>query len=67
MSNLIYLLIAVVLSAAGVLVLWLRTRSSSSPNSSIDEFHHKMRALAPDDDPYDPSDRGTVRRRNRGT
>jgi hypothetical protein len=35
-------------------VLWLRNRpSASSPRSSVEEFHHKMRALAPDD----PADR----------
>jgi len=65
MNNLVYLLIAVVLSVFGVVVLWLRTRASSSPTSSIDEFHDKMQALAPEPDrPGAPDDR-VVRRRPR--
>ena len=49
MSNLVFLLLAVIISVVGVTVLVLRSRPSSSPNSSIDQFHDKMRALAPDD------------------
>jgi hypothetical protein len=53
-SNLVYLLIAIVLSCIGLAILWVRNRpSATSPRSSVEEFHHKMRALAPDD----PSDR----------
>lgn len=53
-NNVAYLLIAIALSCIGLLVLWLRNRpSASSPKSSVEEFHHKMRALAPDD----PADR----------
>ena len=49
-SNLVYLLIALVLSGMGLLVLWARNRpSAASPRSSVEEFHHKMRALAPDE------------------
>lgn len=49
-SNLVYLLIAIALSAVGLLVLWIRTRPpTTSPRSSVEEFHHKMRALAPDE------------------
>lgn len=51
MSNLAFLLLAVVLSVAGVMVLWLRNRPATSRTSSIDEFSEKMRALAPDDAP----------------
>jgi hypothetical protein len=58
MSNLVYLLIAVVISVVGVLAVWYRGRPPTSPNSSIDQFSEKMRALAPQDDelpgPTDP-------------
>jgi hypothetical protein len=58
-SNLVYLLIAIVLSGVGLAILWLRNRpSTNSPRSSVEEFHHEMRALAPDE-PLD-------RRRGRG-
>lgn len=57
MSNLVFLLIAVVVSCVGVLVLWLRNRPTSSPHASIDEFSEKMRALAPDDDRPEPPGR----------
>jgi hypothetical protein len=63
MSNLAFLLVALVLSVFGVMVLWLRNRSSSSPHSSIDEFHEKMQALAPEPEPHSYSQDGVVRRR----
>lgn len=64
MNNLAFLLIALVLSVLGVAVLWLRNREPSSPHSTIDEFHEKMRALAPEPESHD----GVVRRRrNRGS
>jgi hypothetical protein len=51
MNPLVYLLIVVVLSGLGLLVLWIRSRPSpSSPRSSVEQFHDKMRALAPDAD-----------------
>ena len=51
MNPLVYLLIVVVLSGLGLLVLWVRSRPSpSSPRSSVEQFHDKMRALAPDTD-----------------
>lgn len=57
-SNLVYLLIAIVLSGIGLAILWVRNRpSATSPRSSVEEFHHKMRALAPDD-PGDRRGRG---------
>lgn len=60
-SNVVYLLVAVGVSAVGLLVLWLRNRPpASSPRSSVEEFHHTLRALAPDDD-HDRSDSGTGR------
>lgn len=61
MSNLVYLLIVVGLSALGLLVLWARTRAPSSPRSSVDQFHDKMRALAPDDE-HDGESAGRPRR-----
>ena len=49
-SNLWYLLIAIGLSCVGLAILWVRNRPpAASPRSSVEEFHHKMRALAPDD------------------
>ena len=48
MSNLLYLLLAFVLSGIGWLVLWLRHRQPSSVEYGIDEFNRELRALAPD-------------------
>jgi hypothetical protein len=49
-SNLWYLLIAVGLSCVGLMILWVRNRPrTNSPRSSVEEFHHEMRALAPDE------------------
>lgn len=54
-NNLVYLLIAVGVSAVGMLVLWMRNRPpASSPRSSVEEFHETLRALAPDES--DPTD-----------
>jgi hypothetical protein len=50
MSNVVYLLIVVGISAVGLVILWARTRAPSSPRSSVEQFNDKMRALAPDDD-----------------
>jgi hypothetical protein len=49
-SNLLYLLIAVVLSIAGSAILWLRYRRPRSLESGIDEFSRELRALAPKKD-----------------
>lgn len=49
MSNLIYLGIAVLLSVAGCLVIWLRNRKPTSLESGIEEFQRELRALAPND------------------
>ncbi|HEX9969034.1 MAG TPA: hypothetical protein VGB03_02765 [Acidimicrobiales bacterium] len=48
MNNLLYLLIAVALSALGWLVIWYRHRKPRSVESGIDEFARELRALAPD-------------------
>ena len=48
MSNLLYLLIALVLSGLGWLVIWLRHRQPTSLEYSIEEFSRELRALAPE-------------------
>lgn len=62
MSNVAFLLVAVVISVVGVSILVVRSRPPSSPNSSIDRFQEKMHALAPED----PQAEGQVVRRRRG-
>ena len=51
MSNLLYLGFAVVLSALGVLWIYLRNRKPTSLNAGIEEFQRELRALAPDKRP----------------
>lgn len=46
MGNLIFLVVAVVLSVVGSVWLWLRTRPPTSVMSSIDGFRQEMSALA---------------------
>jgi hypothetical protein len=46
-SNLAYLAAAVVLSVAGSLVVWLRTRPPRSTEDSVAAFSRQLRALAP--------------------
>ena len=48
MSNLLYLLIALVLSGIGWVLLWLRHRQPTSMEYGIDEFNRELRALAPE-------------------
>lgn len=48
MTGFAFLLIALVLSAIGVLVLWVRNRDNTSLDSGVEEFQREMRALAPD-------------------
>ena len=48
MSNLLYLLIALALSAIGSLILWYRHRRPRSMEAGIDEFSRELRALAPE-------------------
>lgn len=48
MSNLIYLVIAVVLSLVGSLILWMRTRQPKSVEAGIEQFSKGLKALAPD-------------------
>ena len=49
MSSLLYLLVAVALSAIGCTLLWLRHRKPRRLEAGIDEFSRELRALAPDD------------------
>ena len=48
MTNLLYLVIAVVLSLVGSLVLWLRTRQPRSMEAGIARFAKELKAIAPD-------------------
>ena len=50
MNALAFLLIAVVLSAAGGIVVWLRHRQPTSYDSSIRAFQRERDALAPRQD-----------------
>jgi hypothetical protein len=47
-SNLVYLLVALVLSVTGSLILWFRHRRPTSLESGIDSFSRELKALAPD-------------------
>jgi hypothetical protein len=47
-GGLAFLLIAVVVSALGTLVLWMRNRGSTSLDHGVEEFQREMRALSPD-------------------
>ena len=51
MGNLLFLLIAVVLSAVGILVVWARHRGPSGVYHGVDSFSEQMRAIAPDPPP----------------
>ena len=48
MSNLLYLLVAILLSIIGSLILWYRHRRPRSMESGIDEFNRELKALAPE-------------------
>lgn len=48
MSGLVFLFIAVVVSAGGTLLLYMRTRGSTSLDNGVDAFQREMRALSPD-------------------
>ena len=56
MGNLLFLLIAIALSAIGILVIWLRQRGPSGRSGvtqGVDSFSRQMQAIAPD--PQRPS------------
>jgi hypothetical protein len=46
-TALAFLLIAVVISAVGLTVLYMRNRPPTSLDASIDDFRREMQALAP--------------------
>jgi hypothetical protein len=47
-SNLLYVLVALTLSALGSLILWYRHRKPRSMEAGIDEFTRELKALAPE-------------------
>ncbi len=49
MAAVAFLLIAVVISAVGLTVLYVRNRPPTSLDASIDSFRREMEALAPRD------------------
>ena len=67
MSNLAYLGVAGVLSVAGCLVLWLRTRRPRSMEHSIREFSRELQALAPNGSPHEEERPTRARSRGRRT
>ena len=48
LSNLAYLLGAVVLAVIGGLIVWLHHRQPKSVDANVESFHRGLRALAPD-------------------
>ncbi|HET6952035.1 MAG TPA: hypothetical protein VFI47_16760 [Acidimicrobiales bacterium] len=54
MGAIAFLMIAVVISLAGGLVLYVRNRPPSSLESGIDTFRREMQALAPRDEQAPP-------------
>ncbi|MCB1270004.1 MAG: hypothetical protein M9942_11010 [Microthrixaceae bacterium] len=61
MSPLVFLGAALVISVIGTLVLWVRHRDTTGPDSTIDEFRSKMKALS--DEPGSDAGRSGVSRR----
>ncbi len=49
MSNLLFLLAAVVVAALGIAVLWGRSRAPRSVDSGVEGFNRQMEALSPRD------------------
>lgn len=47
MSNLVFLFVALALSAIGIAIVVLRNRTSSSDVARVDEFKREMDALSP--------------------
>lgn len=50
MSNLLFLIVAVLVAALGIAVLWMRSKGPRSVDSGVDGFHRQMKALSPRDD-----------------
>jgi hypothetical protein len=49
MNAILFLLIAVVISAVGMLIVWLRNRKPSGWDTGITDFAREMDALAPEE------------------
>ncbi len=56
MSALVFLLLAVLVSAVGCGVLWYQHRTPNTLDSGIEAFRREMDALAPQDDERDRRD-----------
>ena len=50
MTNLLFLLAAVVVAAIGIAVLWARSRGPRTVDSGVDGFNRQMQALSPRDE-----------------
>jgi hypothetical protein len=48
-SNLLFLVAAVVVAAIGIAVMWARSRSPRSVDSGVEGFNRQMEALSPRD------------------
>jgi hypothetical protein len=48
MSNLLYLVLALLFSVVGSLILWYRHRKPRTMEAGIDEFSRELKALAPE-------------------
>jgi hypothetical protein len=49
-TAILFLLIAVVIAAVGMLIVWLRNRKPTGWDTGIHDFAREMEALAPEDD-----------------
>ena len=49
MSNLVFLLGAILIAALGIAVLWARSSSPRSVDSGVEGFNRQMEALSPRD------------------
>jgi hypothetical protein len=47
-SNLLYLVLALLFSVVGSLILWYRHRKPRTMEAGIDEFSRELKALAPE-------------------
>lgn len=56
MNALVFLAVAVILSATGCFVLWYKHRAPNTLDSGIEAFRREMDALAPQDEDRDPYD-----------
>ena len=56
MGALVFLAVAVLLSAGGCFVLWYQHRAPNTLDSGIEAFRREMEALAPQDEDPDAPD-----------